>query len=128
MAVDHKPTSATRVALVSCTGILGNLIRHSLATIPDIAVVEDLMFDDPAGLGPVLREARPDAVVWLVGDETLIAEHTEIFSVGPSWAVIAVLDDGRRSGLWQLRPHRTSLGAASIDVLIDTLRDVAVRS
>jgi len=127
MALKDKTSGATKVALVSCSGILGDLIRRAVNRDEGIAVVEDLAAADSVAQLSALRRAHPDAVVWLLADDSAIAAHTELFGADPGWAVIAVIDDGRRSNLWELRPHRTVLGAPSIDGLIDTLRDVAVR-
>jgi hypothetical protein len=119
--------ATTAVALVSCSGILGDLIRRRVSSVPDIAIVADLRFDEFGHMSTVLHRMHPDVVVWLLDDETMLAAHDELFCAERHCAVIAVLDDGRRSALWQLRPHRTALAPPSIDGLIDALRTVAVR-
>jgi hypothetical protein len=128
MADDLNHDRATGVALVSCTGILGDVIRRTVATLPDVAVVQDLQYDDLPRLSAALHQAHPDVVVWLMNDESILTDHTELFSPDRGCAVVAVLDDGRRSSLWELRPHRTVLNPPSIDRLIDVLRSAAVRS
>jgi hypothetical protein len=128
MANDLNHNGATGVALVSCTGVLGDVIRRTVATLPDVAVVQDLPYDDLPQLSVALRQAHPDVVVWLMNDESILTDHTELFSLDRGCAVIAVLDDGRRSSLWELRPHRTVLDPPSIDRLIDVLRSATVRS
>jgi len=124
--VNDTHHNATEVALVSCSGILGELIRRSVATVADITVTADLPFDDAAQLAEGLRQAHPDVVVWVLDDETTIADHAELFNTERGWPVIAVLDDGRRTACWQLRPYRTTLVPPSIDNLVDALRDAAV--
>ena len=128
MAKDRAHDETKKVALVSCTGILGDLIRHSVATLTDVAVVEDVPFEDLSGLAAVLHKVRPDAVVWLLDDESMIADHAELLSADTGWAVVAVLDDGRHSALWELRTSRRSLGTPSMGALTDALHDAAVRS
>jgi hypothetical protein len=86
-----------------------------------------VVFDDLDQVSAALQDAHPDVVVWLLDDETLLAEHAELFSAELGCRVIAVLDDGRRGSVWQLRPHRTALQAPSIDNLIDALRTAGVR-
>lgn len=125
--VDLNNNEATAVALVSCNGILGDLIRQSVVSLPEVAVVEDLPFDDLRALAAALRQANPSVVIWLLDDETLIADHTDLLWVERGCAVIAVLEDGRRSSVWELRPHRTALDQPSMDGLIEALRNVAVR-
>jgi len=121
----HEGTK--KVALVSCTGILGGLIRHSVAMLTDVAVVEDVPFEDLSHLATELHKVRPDAVVWLLDDESMIADHAELLSADTGWAVVAVLDDGRHSALWELRPCRRLLGTPSMGALADALRDAVVR-
>jgi hypothetical protein len=124
---DLNHNGVTAVALVSCKGILGDLIRQRLATLPDVAVVEDFPFDDLRDLSAALRRAHPDVVVWMLDDETLVADHTDVLWDDRGCAVIAVLDDGRRSSLWELWPRRTALDPPSMDVLVEALRNAAVR-
>lgn len=116
---------AMDVALVSCSGILGDVIRLSLATVFEVAVIADLRFDGVRQLAEDLRRADPDVVVWMLDDERTIAEHAELFQADRGRSVIAVLDDGRRTACWQLRPCRTVLDPPSIDNLVNTLRDAA---
>ncbi len=110
------------VALVSCSGVLGDVIRANLADVSDVAVVADLPFDGVPRLADALSDADPDVVVWLLDDERIIAEHAELFHTDRGRAVIAVLDDGRRTVCWQLRPYGTVLEPPSIDNLVDALR------
>jgi hypothetical protein len=118
----------TTVALVSCTGILGDVIRRSFATLADVAVVEDIPFHDVHNLSLTIRQAHPDVVVWVTDDETVLANHPELFASERGCAVIAVLDDGRRSALWELRPYRTNIDPPSVDGLVNALRAAAVRT
>ena len=119
----HK---AMDVALVSCSGILGGIIRRNLAAVSEVALIADLRFDGVTQLAEELRRADPDVVVWVLDDERTIAEHAELFQAGRGRSVIAVLDDGRRTACWQLRPHRIVLDPLSVDNLVDTLRDATV--
>lgn len=128
MSDNSDDDRTTEVALVTCTGILGDVIRRTVATMPDVVVVRDLPYDDVWRLSDALHHAHPDVVIWLLDDETTLAEHTELFCADRGCAVIAVLDDGRRSSLWELRPHRTELDPPSIDRLVEVLRNAAVRS
>jgi hypothetical protein len=126
MADNDTHHDAMDVALVSCSGILGDVIRRSLAAVSEVAVIADLPFDGVTQLAEALRQADPDVVVWVLNDERTIAEHPELFNTPRGRSVIAVLDDGRRTACWQLRPHRTALDPPSIDNLVDALRDAAV--
>ncbi|KGI67118.1 hypothetical protein MJO55_06035 [Mycolicibacterium rufum] len=122
--IDDRPT---KVALVSCRGILGELIRTSITDLRDVAVVGDMTFDGVDSLTAAIRRAHPDVVVWLMDDEAVLSVHPELLSADRGCAVIAVLDDGRRSASWELRPYRTELGPPSLDSLLHALRAAAVR-
>jgi hypothetical protein len=118
---------ATRVVLVACRGILGELIRTSIADLSDAVVVEDVAFEGVESLTVTLRQACPDVLVWLMDDDGVLATHPELLGSDRACAVIAVLDDGRRSASWELRPYRTELGPPSLDSLLNALRAAAVR-
>ena len=117
----------TTVALVSCTGILGETLRRNLLSTADIAVVGEVAFDDIGRLSATIRRIRPDAVVWLTDDETHLVEHPELFAADRGCAVITVSDDGRRGSAWELRPSRTALDSPSWETLIDALRGASIR-
>jgi hypothetical protein len=125
MADNGAHHDAIDVALVSCSGLLGDLIRRNVAAVPGIAVTADLPFDGVAQLADAMRLADPDVVVWVLDDERTIADHAELFNTQRGRSVIAVLDDGRRTACWQLRPNRTALEPPSIDHLVQALRDAA---
>jgi hypothetical protein len=122
----HHDTRTT-VALVSCSGILGDLIRRSVADLDDVAVVDDIPFQSVDSLSVAISQTRPDIVVWLMNNETMLADHPELFGADRGCAVIAVLDDGRRGALWELRPYRTALDPPSVDTLVKALRTAAMR-
>ncbi|OBC00008.1 hypothetical protein A5784_20945 [Mycobacterium sp. 852013-50091_SCH5140682] len=125
MADNDIHHDAMDVALVCCSGILGDVIRRNLAAVPDVAVVADVPFDGVTELAEALCRSDPDVVVWVLDDERAIAEHAELFHTGRGRSVIAVLDDGRSTACWQLRPHRTVLDPPSIDNIVAALRDAA---
>ena len=96
---DLNHNGATAVALVSCSGLLGDLIRQAVASLPEVAVVEDLPFDDLRDVSAALHQAHPNVVVWLLDDETSIAEHTDRARQGLAEEAGEVADRlaGRRS-------------------------------
>ncbi|WP_428338563.1 hypothetical protein [Mycobacterium sp.] len=112
----------TRVALVACSGILGDLIRQSVSAAADLAVIEDLHTDEMATLSASMRRIRPDVVVWQLQNEPSLADHPEFFGADSGFAVLAVVNDGRRGSLWRLRPHRTAVDPLSIDGLVGAIR------
>jgi hypothetical protein len=111
--------SPVRIALVGCTGLLGDVIRETLTSEPGLCVVAEL--NSPRG---DLNVAELDAeiVLWKGADEHRVAVclDDEIQRRAPR--VLAVMTDGRRATLWELTPRRTELGALSPRTLVDIVR------
>lgn len=109
--------SHVRVALVGCSGLLGDIIGQTVAAQPDLDIVAKL---DSPGREDRLPELDADIVVWNNADEKTIAG----WLAGPSRRsprVLATLVDGQQAALWELTPHRTELGALSPHTLIQTI-------
>lgn len=106
-----------RVALIGCSGLLGNIIGDTLAAQPDLTVVANL---DATGPDQALPDV--DLVVWNNADETRVAEWLGVVSSRCGPRVLATLGDGRDASLWELTPHRTELGALSPVTLVETIR------
>jgi hypothetical protein len=108
-----------RVALVGCSGLLGDIIEHTVNDQPDIDVVARLAAPGP---GSEVPDLDADIVVWNEAEETHVAEWLmRRPRVGPR--VLATLVDGQRAALWELTPQRTELGAPSPAILLQTIRD-----
>jgi hypothetical protein len=103
-----------RVALIGCTGLLGDIIGQTVAAQPDLEVVADLPFPEP--------DLDVDIVLWNNADEVRIAEWLGRISRRRGLRVLATLGDGKNASLWELRPHRTDLGALSPAHLVETIR------
>lgn len=108
--------SRVRVALVDCTGLLGEIILRTLNEQSGMDVVATLGADalDATSLGDA------DIVVWNDADEGAVAQW--LGGAHPAPRVLATLGDGRNASLWQLKPRRTELGSLSPAVLVDTIR------
>lgn len=107
-----------RVALIGCTGLLGDIINEALAGQPDVAVVADL---GPPPSDEELPELDADLVLWNDADESRIASWFHRFTLGAGPRVLTTLGDGRAASLWELVPRRTELGALSPATLVDTI-------
>lgn len=117
-----------RVALVCCSGLLGGLIRETVAALPDVGRIRRL----PAVGGPrlvrSLRRFQPDVVVWRMDDDRMLSEHLEFFGVRHRCSVLAVLDDGEHGTLWRLSTQRAELGPLSPNALAAAVRSGVVDS
>ena len=104
------------VALVGCTGLLGEIISRTVREQPDFVVVESLEPEALAGTNYV----EADIVLWNDADEATVAGWLGKAHSAPR--VLATLGDGRNASLWQLTPQRTDLGALSPSVLVKAIR------
>lgn len=106
-----------RVALIGCSGLLGEIIGQAVAAQPDVDVVADLA--EPTD-GASLADVGADIVLWNNADESAIAAWlSELSSHEPR--VLATLGDGRDAALWELTPHRTELGPLSPAALVQII-------
>ena len=114
-----------RIALVTPSGILRDLVVATLAEEPDITVVGEA--PDSAGLDQVLEQTPADLVIWTNGDHDMRHVFPALLEAHPRLKVLTVRNDGRRSSLWELRPHPTELGEISPRLLVETIRKVVLR-
>lgn len=116
---DDDPTleRRLRVALVGCTGLLGDIIERTVAEQSGIEVVGDF----PAGAVPAAHSA--DLVVWNDPDEGEVAAW--LLAVRREPRVLAAVGDGREAALWELTPHRTLLGELSRTTLVHAISETA---
>ena len=76
--------------------------------------------DDSTLTGAVAERIDADLILWHNANE---AEVSRLMGTGHTVPrVLATVADGRDASLWQLKPHRTELGAVSPSVLVDTIR------
>ncbi|ANZ28497.1 hypothetical protein A4U64_26770 (plasmid) [Rhodococcus sp. WB1] len=123
----HLKAGQTRVILVGCSGILGDLIRSTLTGLPDMRVIRELSDGRWHRLVRVVRWVRPDVVIWQLEDDQMLAERPELFGAPNTCSVLTVLADGERGSVWRLRPQRASLGGLCPTTLITAVREAAMR-
>jgi hypothetical protein len=113
-----------RVALVGCSGVLGDIIRRAVREAPDMRVVSEA--PDFSVPGDAQAEPSPevDVVLWNNADEEQLERLLADAAVGQQ-PVLTALDDGRQAVLWRLAPHRTSLGVLSPASLVEWIRSAA---
>jgi hypothetical protein len=108
-AIDRR----VRVALVGCTGLLGDIIGRAVTEQPEIEVVGDF----PAGHLPAPEAV--DLVVWNGAEEDEVTSW--LLAVRREPRVLATFGDGRDASLWELTPHRARLGALSPTTLAEAI-------
>lgn len=108
-----------RVALIACSGLLGDIIGQTLAREPDLEVVADLPAFESTGSLP---EVDADIVLWNDADEALVSRWLDQMSGRCGARVLVTRADGREATLWELIQRRTDLGALAPDSLAETIR------
>ena len=91
---DQPDVRQVRVVLVGCSGVLGDLIRGTLAGDPDVQVLLELSGSSRHRLTTVVHRLRPDVVVWQLDDDRLMAGHPEYFGAPAACSVLTILSDG----------------------------------
>ena len=122
--VDAPATSRgpLRIALVGCSGLLGDIIGRTVAAQADLEVVADL---PSPRTGESLPAINADLVLWNEPDRGRAAEWLSGLSHRSCPRVLATVHDGREASLWELVPRRTELGTLSPATLVDTIRGAA---
>lgn len=113
---DPTGTRRVRVALIGCTGILGEIIGRTVAAQPEIEVLGEFLPGEPGA-------ADADLVVWNEAGEGEVASW--LLEVRRTPRVVATVGDGRDASLWELTPHRTRLGELSPSALADAIASQA---
>ena len=109
----------TRIVLIDMPPLLREIVREAIVAEPDLAVVAEHAGDVD------VREAvdRDAADFVIVGSDA--AAHDDLRSLVGAGARLRALElqgDGREGVLYELRPHRVSLGDVSPATLLRTIR------
>lgn len=115
-----ESSSTVRVALIGCTGLLGDIIRQTVSGEPDLAVVAQMTTPGPDF---DLLQCDADIVLWNGAEEDRIARWLTGLRHQRAPRVLATLTDGQDAALWELVPHRIELGGISPRALIETIRE-----
>jgi hypothetical protein len=112
----------TSVILFALPGIVSDLVRNAVARDPDLWVAAELRAGDD--LATVL-DSIPGRIA-VVGGTAFSEEHiAAALRSHPDARVFELVDDGRDTLLYELRPHRTRLGQVSPRSLVRWIRTPA---
>lgn len=111
-----------RVALVGCSGLLGDIIHRVVSHEADLEVVADLPLPDSV---EDLARLEADVVLWNEAEGSRFAEWISRRGRAACPPVLATHYDGRAASLWELLPRETDLGALSPATLVETIRAVS---
>jgi hypothetical protein len=122
METRRDALTTTSVILFALPGIAGEFVRNAVSRNPDLRIAADLRAGDD------LRGALDDIAgrVAVVGGMALSEEQiAAVLRSHPDARVFELVDDGRDTLLYELRPHRTRLGQVSPHSLVQWIRTPA---
>lgn len=109
-----------RIILAEMPAMLRDIITEIVASEPDLTIVD--MLPDQADLEAAVRRTQADIVVLQQASGAEEDGRTARRLTEHRFKVLAISDDGRRGLLYELRPHRTSLGELSATDLVTSIR------
>ena len=99
--------------------LLRDIVRDAVAHEPGLDVVAER---DVTRLRESVERDEPDFVI--VGTDVASETVRSVVRDGCGLRALEVRSDGKESVLYELRPHRVSLGEISPDTLVQTIRAV----
>jgi chemotaxis response regulator CheB len=111
-----------RILLVAMPQLMSDIVELGLNAQPDIEVVGVL--DSVSSLAGVASVTRPDFVVLEV-EGALPEECGAVFAQRPQLRVLGLEQEAAEAAMYELRPQRRSLGAASPSELAVAIRTAA---
>jgi chemotaxis response regulator CheB len=108
----------TRIVLIDMSPLLREIIREALVPEPDLEVVAE--HEGPVDLRTAVERDAADFVI--VGADAADDSVQSLVAANQGVRAIEVRSDGRESVLYELRPHRVSLGEISSETLVRTIR------
>ena len=109
----------TRIVLIDTAPLLREILREIITREPDLALVAE--HEAVADVKETVEREAADFVV--VGRDAASADDVEaLVGAGLGVRALEVYSDGKESVLYELRPHRVSLGEISSETLVRTIR------
>ncbi len=109
----------TRIVLIDMSPLIREIVREALAREPDL----DLVAEHGADVDVRAAIERDDADFVIVGsDATAHAAVRSVVAADRGFRALELHADGKESVLYELRPHRVSLGEISPETLLRTIR------
>jgi chemotaxis response regulator CheB len=108
----------TRIVLIDMSPLLREIIREALVPEPDLEVVAE--HEGTVDLRTAVE--RDDADFVIFGADASDESVHSLITANSGLRAIEVRSDGRESVLYELRPHRVSLGEISSETLVRTIR------
>ena len=98
--------------------LLREIVREAIVREPDLDLVAE---HDGADVRRAVEQDDPDFII--VGEDAAVEQDVRaLVGSGRGLRALEVQSDGRESVLYELRPHRISLGEISADTLVRAIR------
>lgn len=98
--------------------LLREIVRDAIVREPDLDLVGE---HDTADVRAAVERDDPDFII--VGEDAAVAQEVRsLVGAGRGLRALEVQSDGKESVLYELRPHRISLGEISADTLVRAIR------
>jgi len=108
----------TRIVLIDMAPLLREIVREAIVREPDFDLVAEHGDTD---VRTAIERDNPDFII--VGDDAAAQQDVRsLVGTGRGLRALEVQSDGRESVLYELRPHRISLGEISADTLVRAIR------
>ena len=108
----------TRIVLIDMAPLLREIVREAIVREPDLELVAE---HDEIDVRAAVELDDPDFII--VGEDAAADQDVRsLVGVGRGLRALEVQSDGRESVLYELRPHRISLGEISSDTLVRAIR------
>ena len=113
-----KRLERTRIVLIDMPRMLREIVRETIAREPDFDLVGE---HDASDVRAAVEQDDPDFII--VGEDAAANEDVRsLVGARRGLRALEVQSDGRESVLYELRPHRISLGEISADTLVRAIR------
>jgi DNA-binding NarL/FixJ family response regulator len=109
-----------RVLIVDLPRVMRGIIRDLLSAEQGIDLVGET--SDDVDLAELVHATRADVIVMGLNDTGLPAAGERLLAQHPRVRLLGVVADGRDAVLYELRPHRQSLGEVSPEALVSAVR------
>jgi len=110
----------TRIVLIDMAPLLREIVREAIVREPDLELVAE---HDQTDVRSAVELDDPDFII--VGEGAAADENVRaLVGAGRGLRALEVQSDGRESVLYELRPHRISLGEISSETLVRAIRAV----
>jgi len=110
----------TRIVLIDMAPLLRDIVREAIRREPDLDIVAE---HDDIDVRAAVELDDPDFII--VGEDAAVQQDVRrLVGAHHGLRALEVQSDGRDSVLYELRPHRISLGEVSSDTLVRAIRAV----